>query len=315
MKTIRLIPCFLALACVCSLASRAAAMTPPQPISVALLRIETDDYNLDDKASQTAALLSAYLSTQDSLIIVERQQLDSLLGEQSLGASGLVNQATAAQIGQLTGAKVLLTGRLFSSGDDLTIVIKIIGTETGRVFGQMESISAKAKLSDGVQALGDKITMLLQTHSADLVAPAFNENDALARLQKLVAGYKLPSLTIDIPEMHLTKVVIDPAAETEMARLLGQAGVTLFDHASAEKADVRVTGSAFSEFALRHGDFISCRARVEIKVVDVKSGRILLQDRQTEVAADISEAVAAKTALQHAGGKLAERIAAALLNR
>jgi hypothetical protein len=40
-----------------------------------------------------------------------------------------------------------------------------------------------------------------------------------------------------------------------------------------------------------------------------------LQDRQTEVAADVSEVVAAKTALQRAGGKLTERIAAALLNR
>jgi hypothetical protein len=313
MKTTRLILCLPALACVCSLALRAA--TPPQPIPVALLRIETDDYNLNEKASQAAALLGAYLSTQDSLMVVERQQLESLLGEQSLGASGLVNQATAAQIGQLTGAKVLLTGRLFASGDDLTIVIKVIGTETGRVFGQMESFSAKARLSDGVQALGDKITALLQTHANDLIAPALNENDLLARLQKLVAGHKLPSLTVDVPEVHLTRIVIDPAAETEMARLLGQAGVTLFEHDSAEKAEVRVTGSAFSEFAQRRGDFVSCRSRVEIKVVDVKSGRILLQDSQTEVAADISEVVAAKTALQHAGGKLAERIAAALLNR
>jgi hypothetical protein len=313
MKTARLIPCLLALACVCSLALRAA--TPAQPISVALLRIETDDYNLSEKASQAALLLGAYLSTQDSLILVDRQELESLLGEQSLGASGLVNQATAAQIGQLTGAKVLLTGRMFASGDDLTIVIKVIGTETGRVFGQMESFSAKSKLGDGVQALGDKITALLQTHGNDLIAPAFNENEQLARLKKLVAGHKLPSLTIDVFEMHLSRIAVDPAAETEMARLLGLAGITLYEHDSAEKADVRVTGSAFSEFALRHGDFICCTARVEIKVVDVKSGRILLQDSQTEVAADISEVVSAKTALQRAGGKLAERIAAALLAR
>ena len=61
-----------------------------------------------------------------------------------------------------------------------------------------------------------------------------------------------------------------------------------------------VTGEAFSEFAGRHGDLVSVKARVEVKAVDRKTGKVLAVDRQTAVAVDLAEQVAGKTALQEA---------------
>lgn len=54
-------------------------------------------------------------------------------------------------------------------------------------------------------------------------------------------------------------------------------------------------------------------ARIEIKARDVASGKILDVDRQTSVAVDLAENVAAKTALQNAADALAERIVPKLL--
>jgi len=58
----------------------------------------------------------------------------------------------------------------------------------------------------------------------------------------------------------------------------------------------------------RKGNLISCKPRVEIKVRDRASGNLLAVDRQTSVGVDLSEQVAAKTALQNAALLLAERV-------
>ncbi len=73
-------------------------------------------------------------------------------------------------------------------------------------------------------------------------------------------------------------------------------------------ADVLVTGEGFSEVAGRIGNFVSVRARVEIKAVDRKTGKVLAVDRQTTIAVDLSEQVAGKAALQQAAAALSERI-------
>jgi hypothetical protein len=284
---------------------RAAA---PAPLPAAFFDIETSDPAVKESAAQAGALLGAYLGTQDSLMLVERQQLAAVLGEQSLDASGLVNPATAARVGQLTGAKVLLLSRAFPEGKNLMVVVKIIGAETGRTFAQVESIPPGEKRSEGLQSLAARIGDSVRKNAGELVAKAESADDRVARMQKQVAGRTLPAISISIPEQHISHRVVDPAAETEIANILGRAGFPLFQSPNADTVRYRITGEAFSEQGIRHGDFVSCRARVEIKVTEAATGRIVLQDRQTEVAADLAENVAAKTALQHAGAQLAERV-------
>jgi len=67
-------------------------------------------------------------------------------------------------------------------------------------------------------------------------------------------------------------------------------------------ADVVVIGEAFSEFALRTGDLVTCTARAEINVIDRASGRIVLADRQTARAIDLAESTAGKTPCRLRGG-------------
>ena len=285
-----------------------AATTPAVPLPTALLDLQASTPALKDRAAQISALLFGGLSTQPEIVLVERAQIDTALGELSLSASGMTDPSSAAKIGRLTGAKVFVMGKAIDVAGDTTVVVKIVGTETGRVFAVTKLFSASSNLTTVANELAEATAKTVHEHAADLVAPAEDAAARDARLRVATAGKKLPTVTVSIPEQHITGPLRDPAAETEIARTLGGLGFGLLDHASAEKAAVRITGEALSEFGLRHGDFISCRARVEIKVVEASTGRILLQDRQTEVVADISEAVAAKTALEHAGAKLAERI-------
>ena len=105
----------------------------------------------------------------------------------------------------------------------------------------------------------------------------------------------------------MVQPVIDPAAETELVLILQQCGFTVVDDKSKERADIEITGDAFSAYAIRKGNLISCKARVELKA-QKRSGEILAIDRQTSVAVDIAEQTAAKLALQDASAMLAERL-------
>ena len=111
-----------------------------------------------------------------------------------------------------------------------------------------------------------------------------------------------------ISERHFGSPTIDPAAETEFGLMLQQSGFKLVSGKSDVRPGVELVGDAFSEFAMRKGNLISCKARVEIRAIEKSTGKVLAIDRQTCVAVDLSEQVAAKTALQESAAELAERV-------
>src|SRR5260370_24577890 len=107
-------------------------------LTVAVFDFDSKDENGGELGHKVAELISATLSADANLVTVERAELGKLLGEQELGLSGTVQPGTAAKVGQLTGAKVLVTGRVFKADNETVVVAKIIGTETGRVYGELE---------------------------------------------------------------------------------------------------------------------------------------------------------------------------------
>ena len=105
-------------------------------------------------------------------------------------------------------------------------------------------------------------------------------------------------------------MTIDPAAETELTLFAKETGFEVIDPDApeAKRAQVAVEGEGFSEFAMRRGNLVSVKARLEVKAIDRDSGRIIATDRQTAVEVDLTEQVAGKKALQSASAVIAERI-------
>ncbi len=279
-----------------------------QPLSVAVFDFDSKDENVRDLGPKIATLVNANLSAEPNLIIVERAELEKALGEQELGLSGTVSSETAAKVGQLTGAKVLVTGRVFKTDTELFIVAKIIGTETSRVYGEMVKGGVNASFSDLSESLAKKIATDVAQKGETLVAKVETHEDRVAKIKKALGDKKLPVVSVKIAEQHFGQHVIDPAAQTELSLILQECGFTLADDTSTNRATVEITGEAFSEFGMRKGNLQSCRARIEIKAREVASGKIVAVDRQTSVAVDIAEHIAAKSALQNGAGELAERL-------
>lgn len=309
MKTVRRI-LLSALALVAG-AFPAAAQQPEAaaPLPVAVFNFEAGDRALEKKGAEVGLLLNALLSAQPDVFLVERQEVEKVLGEQELGLSGTVAPDTAAKVGALVGAKVLVTGRVFESGGKGYLVAKVMGTETGRVFGAMATTPSLDRLDTPVAELAEKIAGTVAKQSAALVAKVETPEARVERLKKLVAGKTLPAVLVSIPEQHLARPVIDPAAQTELMIVLRAVGFEVVTREEAAKrSDVAtITGEAFSEFGMRRGNLVSCRARVELVVKDA-TGKTLAADRQMDVGIDIAEHVAGKKALEAAALKLADRL-------
>ena len=277
-------------------------------LTVAIFDFESKDEAVRDLGPKVAALLNAHLSAEPQIITVERTELEKVLGEQELGLSGTVSPDTAAKVGHLTGAKVLVTGRVFKADKELILVAKIIGTETSRVYGELVKGTASASITDLSSELAKKIATTVAEKGDTLVAKVESREDRIAKIKKSLRKGKLPAVSIKIGERHFGQPVVDPAAETELGMIFKECGFTLVDDKSPQKPDVEITGDAFSALGLRKGNLISCKARVELKA-QKRTGEVLAVDRQTSVAVDITEQTAAKTALQQAAAELAERLA------
>ncbi|MCG3147464.1 MAG: hypothetical protein PCFJNLEI_00904 [Verrucomicrobiae bacterium] len=301
----------LALAALIAFTLPAFAADPPaQILSVAVFDFESKDEAIRDLGPKVASLINVRLSVDPNLITVERAELEKLLSEQELGLSGTVNPETAAKVGHLTGAKIFVTGRVFTVGKETMVVAKVIGTETSRVYGEVvRGAAGGGAIADMAAEMAMRLAKLIRTKGDTLVAKVEKVDDRMARLTKQYEGKKFPVVSVSIPERHIGSPTIDPAGQTEVSFILEKLGATVLDSKDAAgKRDVEITGEAFSEFGMRKGNLVSCKARVELKAIDNATGRVIFIDRETTIAVDLSEHLAGKTAIQQAAAKLTERM-------
>jgi TolB-like protein len=282
-------------------------------LTVAVFDFESKDESVHGLGPKISAVINADLSAEPQLITVEREELAKVLGEQELGLSGTVSPDSAAKVGHLTGAKVLVTGRVFQVDNGLILVAKIIGTETSRVYGEVVHGRAGADITELSGELARKIAADVTGKGDTLVAKTESMEERIGRINKSLKDGKRRSVSVRIEERHFGQPVIDPAAETELTAIFQKVGFTVIDDKSTNKPDVEITGQAFSAYGLRKGNLISCRSRIELKAHERSSGKILAADSQTSVAVDIAEQTAAKSALENAAAEIAERLAPKLI--
>src|SRR5258708_18519920 len=130
-------------------------------LTVAVFDFESKDEAVRDLGPKIATLLNANLSMNPDIITVERAELDKAMGEQELGLSGTVSPESAAKVGQFTGAKALVTGRLLKVENQTMIVAKVIGTETSRVYGAMVQGAPTVSIVDLSSNLAAKISAVV----------------------------------------------------------------------------------------------------------------------------------------------------------
>lgn len=79
-------------------------------------------------------MLLTELAQNESLRIVERSVLRDLMEEQDLGRSGRVDPSTAAEIGELVGARYIVTGVFVDLDGDFRMDARVVDVETGEIL-------------------------------------------------------------------------------------------------------------------------------------------------------------------------------------
>lgn len=286
-----------------------ARITVPIMPPVAVLAFQERGTGVRDYGSKIGDILYATLGTDDKILLVDRQDITATLTEQNLNLSGAVRPDEATRVGQLTGAKVLVTGSVFEAGKTLYLTAKIIGTETTRVLTE----SVKGATTDDLATLGEmlssQVAARIAKDSSLLVSAPESTKDIIADLNRALGAAPRRAVTINIPERHVGQPTVDPAAATEIALIAKAVGFEVFENAAGIKpAPLQIVGEGFSELATRIGGLVSVKARLEVKVIDPTTGNVMAIDRQTVFVVDVSEQIAGKSALQKAAVAIAERI-------
>ncbi|MBA7643548.1 hypothetical protein ES703_51279 [subsurface metagenome] len=69
----------------------------------------------------------------DTLTLVERDKLDSLLAEQELALSDLMDTEQAIEVGKFLAANYIVTGSVIEMADTVVVFGRVINVETGEV--------------------------------------------------------------------------------------------------------------------------------------------------------------------------------------
>lgn len=304
-----------------------AAAIPAEGLTVAVFDFTSRDATLEDAGAMLADLIRTQLSGATRLRLVTREDLKKILEEQKLALAGVTEEASP-QVGKLLGAQVLVLGRMFRVNGDLVAMAKVIGVETSRVYSETATGPAD-KLGGVGQELGRKVANLIEKGGETLLARVHLNSAQLAELKKKLAGQPLPRVFVYVREQVVNLPVPDPAAQTEISYILKKLGCEVVKERGEQltrwadayldggnrvapprpgNIDMVLIGEGISQFASRTGDLVSSRARVELEALDPKTGKALAVDRETFVGVDLSEQIAAKSALQEAASRLALRI-------
>lgn len=85
-------------------------------------------------AEYFAEQMNFALSRNKTFRAIERRDLQKILKEIELGISGMVEDEGAVKIGKLIGARMIVTGRLYSKSKNYEVFLKLLRVETGEVL-------------------------------------------------------------------------------------------------------------------------------------------------------------------------------------
>jgi TolB-like protein len=112
-----------------ALALAAAALADRPRVAVLYFDYDKDDdYKVLKKGF--AQMLITDLAGNDAITVVERARMQELMDELKLQQTDKIDQATAAKLGKILGAKWMLFGSYFLLGGKMAVDVRLVDVET-----------------------------------------------------------------------------------------------------------------------------------------------------------------------------------------
>ena len=149
------------------LLSVAAALSQNDTRTLAILDFSNNSLLEKEKYSSLspgiAEIMITELSNIQSIKLVERQKINSLIHEMELSQSGLISEDNGIQVGKLLGAQFLVLGSyMVSFGQKIRVDIRIVEVETGLTVKAEQVTDKVGNLFNIIKILNEKITKDLE---------------------------------------------------------------------------------------------------------------------------------------------------------
>ena len=296
------------------------------------IRVAVFDFDVLKGVDLAPAALTDQINTMlaalDQVTIVNRNQIKKVADEHKMALSGLVDAASAAKLGKFLSADYIIVGRASRIGQTDYLVLKIIDVSTT----VQTTVSVKATAEKGVEALLESLQGLLKPQIVKLQRPLPPEVDAaLAKLRQAAKPLAGKVFLLDVTETHVNRPLADPAAQMAIANRLKSVGIEMVvpkdpvggwkrslletGKYGQHKVDFLLEGEGTSAHAAEIQGIVSCRARVELRLIAVPGRIVSVSDKGVAARVDLVEALAAKAALEDAGINAADVVITRLAKR
>jgi TolB-like protein len=147
--------------------------TKPPTLAVLYFDYSGKDQELAGLRKGLAQMLISDLSVNENVRLVERDRLQEVLSELELAKGTSVDPKTAAKIGKLLGAKMMVMGSYFSLAGVLRADARVVEVETGQL---LHATGASGKADDFL-SLEMKLSTALSTFLATSLPKSMSEPD------------------------------------------------------------------------------------------------------------------------------------------
>jgi TolB-like protein len=181
-----------------------------------------------------ADLLLMDLAQNTGIRVLERENIQRILDEQNLARDGRVDDATAARVGRLLGAKHMLTGSFVTdSRGQMRLAVRTIDSETGQVVWTHTESGKTEEFLDIVSKAGRAANTGLKLPA--LTPQARQTSEAKAEKQK-----KVPFQAVMLYSRAIAAQ--DAGNKTEAIELFNQTISRFPDFEDAKKAKAKLEG-------------------------------------------------------------------------
>lgn len=125
--------------------------------------LDLDNLGVDESlAASVMNLVVSRLANAPFLDLVERGDVQQVLDELQFQNTGITSPRDAAEIGRLLNARHVLLGNVNQLGTSLTVALRLVETESGRVLGAREILCRQCRPEDLPQGMSLLVGSLIQ---------------------------------------------------------------------------------------------------------------------------------------------------------
>jgi TolB-like protein len=140
----------------------ASKMSAKQKTTIAVVEFTDLQGNVTDLGRFLSEELITRLYETEKFKVIERQLLNKVIAEQKLSLTGVIDPASAKQLGKLLGVDAIVSGTITNLAQSLKVNARLISTETGEIFAVASAELFKDESVTGLLSGGNNTAQVMQ---------------------------------------------------------------------------------------------------------------------------------------------------------